>query len=140
MTTLKKSSSLPNHLVLFDGICNLCATSVQTMIKMDKKGLLKFASLQSNIGQELLQQYELPTQSFKSFLYIKNGQLFTKSDAALQIGMSLGGFWNIAYVGLIIPKFIRDGIYSTIAKNRYKWFGKKDQCMMPTPELRERFV
>lgn len=128
------------HIILFDGVCNLCNRSVQSIIKKDKKGVIKFASLQSDTGQNLLMEFELPKGDFQSFVYIKNNRCFTRSDAALEVAKTLQGIWEVAYIFKIIPKFIRDGVYNIIAQNRYKWFGEKDACMIPTPELRERFL
>lgn len=128
------------HVVLFDGVCNLCNNSVQFIIKRDKKRLFRFASLQGKAGQELLEKHHLPTDDFNSFVLIEGEKPYTRSAAALKIARHLGGGWRLLYSLMIIPRFIRDAVYNLIAKNRYKWFGKKDECMIPTPELRERFL
>ena len=125
------------HIILFDGVCNLCNRSVQFIIKKDKKGIFKFASLQSTVGKELLKEFELPEDSFQSFIYIKND--FSRSDAALEIAKMLNGVWQFVYFFKIVPKFFRDPIYNLIARNRYKWFGKKDECRVPTSKMKERF-
>jgi len=127
------------HIILFDGVCNLCNRSVQFIIKKDKKGIFKFASLQSTVGKELLKEFELPEDSFQSFIYVKNDRAFSRSDAALEIAKMLNGVWPFAYFFKIVPKFFRDPIYNLIARNRYKWFGKKDECMVPTSKMKERF-
>lgn len=127
------------HIILFDGVCNLCNRSVQFIIKKDKKGIFKFASLQSTVGKELLKEFELPEDSFQSFVYVKNDRIFSRSDAALEIAKMLNGVWPFVYFFKIVPKFFRDPIYNLIARNRYKWFGKKDECMVPTPKMKERF-
>jgi predicted DCC family thiol-disulfide oxidoreductase YuxK len=127
-------------IVLFDGVCNLCNGVVQFLIRHDKKEKLLFASLQSHKGQELLQYFNLPTESFNSFLFVKGENYYMQSDAALALCKELGGWFNLLLILHVVPRFIRNAIYSWIAKNRYKWFGKKDQCMIPTPQLKKRFL
>jgi len=127
-------------IILFDGICNLCNSAIQTVIKHDPDGKFQFASLQSNEGQKLLQQYQLPVNNFTSFVLIQNGDVYTKSTGALKVAKQINGWWKLLYVFIILPKFIRDPVYNWIANNRYKWFGKKDECMIPTPELKARFL
>lgn len=130
-----------NHpVILFDGVCNLCNGSVQYVIKHDKQGLFRFASLQSDSGQELLQQYQLPQSDFTSFVLMEKGEIYTRSTAALKVARKLSGIVKLLYGFIIVPAFIRDGVYNFIAKNRYKWFGKQESCMIPTPELKERFL
>jgi len=126
--------------ILFDGVCNFCNGAVNFVIKRDKQGVLKFAALQSNAGVQLLQQYNLPTTDMKSFVFIENGIAHTQSTAALKVCKYLGWAWPLCYVFILVPKFVRDGLYSWIAKNRYKWFGQKNACMMPTPEVKSRFL
>ena len=129
-----------HHLILFDGVCNLCNGAVRFIIKRDRVNKFRFASLQSAIGQEYLKRFELkPTELF-SVLLIKNGQLYDQSDAALEIAKDLSGIWPALNVFRIIPAFVRNVVYKLIAKNRYRLFGKKDKCMIPTPELRARFL
>lgn len=127
-------------IVLFDGECNLCNSSVQFIIKRDTKKQFRFASLQGKKGQQVLQQFHLPADSFNSFLLLEGDTLYTKSTGALRMLRALGGGWQLLYALIIVPKFIRDGVYNWISRNRYKWFGKRDECMIPTPELRERFL
>lgn len=127
-------------IILFDGVCNLCSGAVQFVLKRDKKQQFRFASLQGNAGQELLKQYNLPQNNFNSFVLIDDGKVFTKSNAALEIAKRLNGGWKLLYAFKIVPKFIRDAVYRLIANNRYKWFGKKETCWLPTPELRSRFL
>lgn len=127
-------------LVLFDGICNLCNRSVQFIIKNDKKQQFLFASLQGNKGQEILKNFNLPTSQLHSFVLVDNKKVYTQSAAALRIANILGGGWKLFYGLMIIPPFIRNGVYKWIARNRYKWFGKKDDCMIPTPDVKERFL
>lgn len=127
-------------IVLFDGVCNLCNSSVQFFIRNDKKNVLRFASLQSEAGQTLLQKFNLPTNEFNSFVLIVDDQVYLRSSAALKVISYLGGFWKILQIFWIVPRFMRDGVYNTLAKNRYKWFGKKTECMIPTPELKAKFL
>lgn len=136
MTHLKNSS-----VILFDGICNLCNTSVHFIIKHDKKKYFLFASLQSDAATKILLQ--LNQKSFKNIeniVLIENEQVFIKSTAVLKIAKNLNGFIQIIYVFIIIPIPIRDYIYDFIAKNRYNWFGKKDNCMIPDKEISDRFL
>jgi predicted DCC family thiol-disulfide oxidoreductase YuxK len=127
-------------IILFDGICNLCNSSVQKVIKNDPGGKFMFASLQSEPGQELLRKYQLPRNDFNSFVLIMHDRPFTRSSAALLVARQMKGLWKLLYGFMIIPKFLRDGVYNLIANNRYKWFGKQDTCMLPTPDLRARFL
>lgn len=128
-----------NGIILFDGECNFCDQSVQFIIKRDPKGYYKFASLQSDIGQNLLKQFNAP-EDMDSFFLIDYNRCYYKSSAALRVCKNLKGLWKIAYPLLLVPKPIRDFFYGIIAKNRYKWFGKKDSCMLPSPEIRNRFL
>lgn len=127
-------------IILFDGVCNLCNGTVQFIIKRDKKNQFHFASLQSESGQHLLAKYNLPLNDYNSFVLIEDDKVYTRSLAALRVAKKLKGLWPFLYGFIIVPKFIRDGIYKWIAKNRYKWFGKQDSCMVPTYELRARFL
>lgn len=127
-------------IVLFDGVCNLCNRSVQFIIKRDHHKQFHFASLQGKTGQQLLAQFHLPADNLNSFILIENGTLYRKSSAALRVCRKLGGAWPLLYGFIIVPAFIRDAVYSLIAKNRYKWFGKTESCMIPAPGLKERFL
>lgn len=129
-----------DHIILFDGVCNLCNGAVNFIIKKDKKQLYRFASLQSDVGIHLLKQYDLESNDLNSFVLIENNKAYLKSSAALHIAKNIGGFYSILYGFMVIPRFIRDFVYSIIAKNRYKWFGKTNACMMPTPQLQARFL
>lgn len=132
--------TVENQVVLFDGVCNLCHTTVQKLIQLDKKKQLKFASLQSEFGQGILKKFNLPQQAFDTFLYYKNGKLYDRSTAALQVMKDLDGVYRLGRVFFIIPKFLRDGVYNFVSTNRYKWFGKKESCWLPTPDLKARFL
>jgi predicted DCC family thiol-disulfide oxidoreductase YuxK len=127
-------------IILFDGVCNLCNGAVQFVIAHDPQEKFLFASLQSEAGQQLLKQYQLPLTEFTSFVLIQQNKLYTKSTAALQVAKQITGAWSCLYLFIIVPRFIRDAVYNWIAQNRYRWFGKKDACMIPTPELKARFL
>jgi predicted DCC family thiol-disulfide oxidoreductase YuxK len=129
-----------NPIILFDGVCNFCNGSVNLVLKYDKRGIFRFAALQSEAGQKLLQRYDLPSAEFDSFVLIDNGKVYKKSEAALRVINKLPWYWKELQILRIIPTPFRDAIYDFIARNRYKWFGKKDQCMIPTPEMRSRFI
>lgn len=127
-------------IILFDGVCNLCNGSVQFIIKRDKKAVFKFASLQSDIGQSILKEYKIPAGDLFSIILVENNKAYSRSTAALHIARRLDGAWKILYIGILFPKFLRDSIYDWVAKNRYRWFGKKEECMIPSPAMRERFL
>lgn len=128
-------------LILFDGVCNLCNTSVQFIIKHDKKNVFLFAPLQSDIGKQIIETYHIDTHKTDSILlFTPEKGIDYKSTAALKIASHLGFPINVMVVFLIIPAFIRNWIYDYIAKNRYKWYGKKESCWIPTPELKSKFL
>jgi len=129
-----------SKIILFDGICNLCSSSVQFVIKRDKKNRFLFASLQGAAGQQYLHRFGLPADDFHSFLLVEGDSCYTHSTAALRVARSLGGAWSLLYAFIIVPRFIRDAVYNLIARNRYKWFGKKEACWVPTPELKKKFL
>ncbi|MDW7695967.1 thiol-disulfide oxidoreductase DCC family protein [Flammeovirgaceae bacterium SG7u.111] len=128
------------RVILFDGVCNLCNSSVNFIIDRDEDGYFTFASLQSEGGQQLLKDHDLDTFDFDSFVYYDKGKIYKKSTAAIKVASKLGGLWSLMSIFIIIPASLRNAIYSLIAKNRYKWFGKKNECRMPTPELQSRFL
>ena len=131
---------MKNPILFFDGVCNLCQGSVQFIIKRDKNNLFRFASLQSDKAKELLPAELVSEDALQSLVLIKGDKILTKSTAALTIAKSLSGLWPALYIFLIVPKFLRDVVYDFIARNRYRWFGKKDQCMIPTPDLKLKFI
>lgn len=135
-------SHLPDKpLVLFDGVCNLCSETVQFVIRQEPDGKLLFSSLQSALGQKLLSQNGLETDSFDTLLFFANGQLYNRSTAALKLlPYFKNRLWLLLYLLIWIPRPVRDFFYKIIARNRYRWFGKKEFCWMPTPELKARFV
>ena len=127
-------------LVLFDGVCNLCNSSVQYVIKHDRYNKFKFASLQSDAAKEILLQFNVNNSDLNSIILIDNNKIFKKSLAVLRLLKILGGVYTLLYIFIIIPKPLRDWVYDYIAKNRYKWYGKKDSCMIPTKELKNKFI
>jgi predicted DCC family thiol-disulfide oxidoreductase YuxK len=126
--------------VLFDGVCNLCNSSVNFLLDRDKNDHFRFGSLQSKEGEALLNEYSIDREDTESVILIENGKAFAYSTAALRIARGLGGIWSLGYVFIVIPKFIRDPLYKLIAKNRYRMFGKREMCRMPTPEERAKFI
>jgi predicted DCC family thiol-disulfide oxidoreductase YuxK len=126
-------------IILFDGVCNLCSGSVQFVIKRDPDAWFKFASLQSDFGQQQLQKAGLDQKSFHSIILINGDKIYQRSDAALEIARKLKGAWPVLYGFKILPRFLRDAVYNLIGRNRYQLFGKKDACWIPTPELKSRF-
>ncbi len=127
------------RIVLFDGVCNFCNGSVNFIIARDKAKLFRFAPLQSEMGKALRESYDIG-DDIDSVVLIEGDEAYTHSDAAIQISRGLGSPWSLAYGLVVVPDFIRDGAYELFAKYRYKMFGKKDVCMIPTPEIRERFL
>jgi predicted DCC family thiol-disulfide oxidoreductase YuxK len=139
-------------ILLFDGVCNFCDSSVNFIIARDKEGYFKFAPLQSDAGMELAAKYGLEFEGISrreekptgvpidSIILIENDKAYTHSTAALKVARRLPGIWPALYVFIIVPKFIRDLFYKLFARYRYKLFGRKDVCMMPTPELKQRFL
>lgn len=127
-------------IILFDGVCNLCNGAVQFVIKRDDKRQFLFASLQSEEGRNILKENNFFTDGVYSFILVENGRIFDRSTAALRVAKRLRIPWKWLYIFIAVPKFIRDAVYDFIAKNRYRWFGKKDECMVPTTELKERFL
>ena len=126
--------------ILFDGVCNFCDATVNFIIRQDKKNVFLFAALQSEPGKKLLEEYKIDWKANDSFVVIENGKAYQKSNAALKIYNKLPWYWKWTQVFWIVPRFIRDGVYNFIAKNRYKWFGKKDQCMIPAPGVKDKFL
>ncbi len=133
-------SIMDNTVILFDGVCNFCNYWVNFAIRHDRKNKLKFTPLQGETAKQLLPQFHINPTSLSSVIFIDDGKAYTQSSAAIQICKHLNGGWKLFYGLIIIPKFIRDFLYNIIARNRYKWFGKKESCMIPTPELKGRFL
>lgn len=127
-------------IILFDGVCNLCNASVSFVIERDKKNVFQFASLQSSFGQEVLKKHQLSASDFDSMILLQDEIIYQRSDAALRISKELSGAWKLLYGFIIVPRFIRNAVYNFVARNRYKWFGKQEACMIPTPELKAKFI
>ncbi|MDT8417687.1 MAG: DCC1-like thiol-disulfide oxidoreductase family protein [Lutibacter sp.] len=127
-------------IILFDGVCNLCNASVNFVIKHDKKAQFLFASFQSDAAKEIMLQFNLENLNADTVILIEGNKVYVKSTAALKIAKHLDGLFKAIYAFIVIPKFLRDWIYSFIAKNRYDWFGKRESCMTTSPELKNRFL
>ena len=127
-------------IVLFDGVCNLCNVAINFVIDRDPELVFRFASLQSSVGEELLARYDIDTNETDSIVLIEDARAYVKSTAALRIARRLGKLWPISYAFIIVPRPLRDVVYNGIAKRRYKWFGKREACRVPTPDERERFL
>ena len=126
--------------ILFDGVCNFCNSSVNFIIDNDKNNTFKFASLQSVFGQKILKKFNLPVDSFSTLILTDGNTYYTRSSAALRIAKHLRFPYNLFYAFIIVPPFIRNLFYDIIARNRYKWFGKRDSCRLPSPEERDKFI
>lgn len=127
-------------LVLFDGVCNFCNFWVNFAIKRNRKKNLRYTPIQGETAKKILPAYHLSTNELSSVILIENGKVYTQSSAALQICRHLNGGWKLFYGLFIVPKFLRDFVYNIIARNRYRWFGKKKQCMVPSNEIRSLFL
>ncbi|HET8530340.1 MAG TPA: thiol-disulfide oxidoreductase DCC family protein [Methylomirabilota bacterium] len=130
----------PGRVVLFDGICNLCNATVVFVAKRDPVGRFTFAALQSPVGRGLLGRFGLPADVPETLVLIEEGHAFTRSTAALKIARHLSGLWPLTYAAIVIPRPLRDLVYRLVARHRYRLFGKRDVCMVPSPEVRERFL
>lgn len=126
--------------ILFDGVCNLCNSVVQFVIKHDRKKQFRFASLQSEFGKNVMERFGLPADELNSFILLENKNIYTRSTAALRVAKELNNGLSLLYGFIIVPPFIRNAVYSWVAHNRYKWFGKKEACWIPTPELKDLFL
>ncbi|QZN78402.1 thiol-disulfide oxidoreductase DCC family protein [Paenibacillus sp. DR312] len=127
-------------IVLVDGVCHFCQGLTKWIIKRDPEGKYHFASLQSDVAKELLKKGNLSTDSMDTFVLIENGKYYTRSTAALRLAKGLKFPYPLLYVFIIVPKFIRNAVYNMVARNRYRWFGKDEACMLPTPEIKDRFL
>ena len=134
------SKSQERPILLFDGVCNLCNGAVKFIIAQDPKGKYAFASLQSAVGEALLRRHNLPTQYIDTVVLVEDGKVYTRSSAGLRVAKGLGGVWALLYVFMVVPRPIRDAVYDFIARNRYRWFGRQESCMLPSPEIAERFL
>ncbi len=128
------------HLVLFDGVCNVCNAAVQFILRHDRRGIFSFAPIQSELGQKIFRAQNLDPTNLQTFLVVSDGRVLLRSDAALEVARQFGGVWRLTGVFRIIPRAARDWLYSLVARNRYRLFGQREACMIPTPEVRKRFL
>ncbi len=127
-------------IILFDGVCNLCNGAVTFIIQRDKKDYFRFAALQSPLGEALLKKHHVDPLKLDSIILISNDLAFAKAEAALHVAKKMSGLWPLLYVFNILPNALLNPIYDFIARNRYQWFGKKEHCMIPTPDLKSKFL
>ena len=131
---------MPDRLILFDGMCNLCSFWVRFVIQRDPRKEFRFAALQSAAGQETLRRLALAGGEPHTMVFVEEGKAYLKSSAALRIARRIGGLGSLAFVFIILPAPVRDFFYDLVARNRYRWFGRKESCMVPTPDLKDRFL
>ena len=131
---------MTKKIILFDGVCNLCNGAITFIIQRDKKDIFRYAPLQSEIGKELAAKHHIDLNKVDSIILVTEDKAYAKSTAALRIAKQLSAGWPLLAVFLILPRFLRDGVYDFIARNRHRWFGKKEACMIPTPELKSKFL
>lgn len=136
----RMAAQLPDHLLFFDGVCNLCNGLVRFIIRHDRHKRFRFAPLQTEAGNKFLSAHGLVSSSLDTLVYLRKGKVLVRSAAALNVARDLGGPWTLAYGFILVPRFIRDAVYDLVARKRYRWYGKRDTCMVPAHELRERFV
>jgi predicted DCC family thiol-disulfide oxidoreductase YuxK len=129
-----------NDVLIFDGVCNLCDESVKFILNHEADQTLRFTPLQSPAGARLMREFGFDPDDAKTFVLIADGQPYVKSDAAIRISQYLSGSWRLLGAVRFIPRPIRDGVYNLVARNRYRWFGRSETCMMPTPALKARFI
>jgi len=132
--------SKEHPILLFDGVCNICNGFVQFVIKRDPESQFRFAALQSDTGKEILQHFNLSTEDLSTAILIENKKIYTQSSVGLRMIKKMDVWFSFLSFLIILPKSFRDFIYRILARNRYKWFGQKDNCMIPTPELQSRFL
>jgi len=133
-------SDYQNPILLFDGVCNLCNGFIQFVIKRDPEGVFRFAALQSETGKQLLQRAGYSSEELSTVVLHQQGRFYTHSDVALRVFRQLRFPWPLLYGFVIIPRPLRDAVYNWIARNRYRWFGRREECMMPTPDIQSRFL
>jgi len=130
-----------NHaIVLFDGLCNFCSGSVLFIIKRDTKGYFRFAAMQTDAGEKIMQQFGIGENRPESIILVENNRIWYRSSAALRIARKLRHGWPLFYGFICFPPFVRDFFYDIIARNRYRWFGQKESCFVPSEEIRQRFI
>jgi predicted DCC family thiol-disulfide oxidoreductase YuxK len=129
-----------DNLILFDGVCNLCTKSVQFIIRHDRREKFTFLSMQSDLGRKIYHAAGLRPEESQTFVLVTKQRTLIRSEAVIEIATSFGGFWRIFAFFKILPPGLRDGLYSFVARRRYKWFGRRDSCMVPSEEVRKRFL
>jgi predicted DCC family thiol-disulfide oxidoreductase YuxK len=127
-------------ILLFDGVCNLCSRAVQFVIRHDPEGRFRFAALQSETGRRLLVENGLPADTLDTFVLVEGPRCFTRSDAAIEIARRLSVGWRWLRLVAVVPRPLRDRLYGIVVRNRYRWFGRRESCLVPTPELTRRFL
>ncbi|WP_440117412.1 thiol-disulfide oxidoreductase DCC family protein [Paenibacillus sp. QZ-Y1] len=140
MTVNQKDVHQGHPIVLVDGVCHFCQGLTKWIIKRDPEGIYHFASLQSDVAKALLEKGNLSTDRMDTFVLIEDGKYYTRSTAALRLAKGLKFPFPLLYIFIIVPKFIRNAFYNMVARNRYRWFGKDEACMLPTPEIKDRFL
>lgn len=134
------TSEVQNPVILFDGVCNLCNGSILFILNRDPSGIFRFAPLQSETGKNLLSKFDLPNDKLDSIILVENNEYYLRSTASLKILQRLGALWKIVYVFMLVPRPVRDYIYDIVARNRYKWYGKRAECMIPSSDIESRFL
>ncbi|MEM9991918.1 MAG: thiol-disulfide oxidoreductase DCC family protein [Bacteroidota bacterium] len=137
---MEKKNNITHPVLLFDGVCNLCDGFVQWLIQRDTNQVFRYAALQSEAGSRLLQVHQFPTDEINTVILIEGDQVYTHADVSLRIAQLLGGAWKATGIFYVVPSPIRNSVYNLVARNRYRFFGKKEQCMIPTPELQGLFL
>lgn len=128
------------RIVLFDGVCNYCNSTVNFIIRHDHKKHFRFAPLQSDVAKKILSSFGIIKADPDTFFLLENGRLFSRSSAALRLFKSLPRYWKWTQLFWVVPKFLRDAVYTFVARHRYQWFGKRDECIVPGPNIRDRFI
>lgn len=128
------------YVVLFDGVCNLCNGAVNWLIDHDPKNVLKFASLQSSYGQQIVAKNKLQGEYLNTILFVEDDKVYERSNAVLRALKHIGGWPTLLYAFIVVPAFMRNAVYNFVARNRYRWFGKMDACRVPTPKLKAKFL
>jgi predicted DCC family thiol-disulfide oxidoreductase YuxK len=128
------------YIIIFDGVCNFCNGAVTFIIDHDPEGMFSFTPMQSDLAKELAEKYSIDTVGLDTFILIKNGRSYIRTSGALEICKDLSGFWYLFRIFKMVPARIRDVVYRALAKNRYKLFGRQSECMVPTEEVKGRFI
>ncbi len=130
--------TLPDDLVLFDGVCNLCNSAVQFIIRHDSRATFKFIPIQSDRGAAVCRAYGFDPEDIRTFVLVRSGRCYLRSSAAIEVAVQLGGLWRLFAVFKLLPERWRDRIYTFVAENRYQWFGKRDSCLVPSEDINQK--